>query len=382
MIANPIRGACLCAAMLLGVFCVDAHAQTPTPATSTLVVRLLAERALRVRLPLAVAGIRAESSAVAGLTVVAGPMVVTSSAAPESAAAVPTARATALPIRKAMETLVAIKPGMTRGFLARQLEFPRVRRAFETKADRVSRMFSELDVSSPELFFRVFKREQVLEIWTRNSGSGAFELLSTYPVCKLSGRLGPKRRQGDLQIPEGFYEIDLLNPQSEYHLSMRVDYPNEVDRARGAGERLGGDIYIHGGCATIGCVPVTDEWIEEIYVVALQARDAGQETIPVHIFPTRLDAAGLAWLATTYGRRFVDYPFWQNLQEGYAAFETSRTVPVVGYDSARYTFDRPAAAPRLEAVPGFDPDSMPVPIPTLIIPTAIAPLVGSVTGGG
>ena len=122
---------------------------------------------------------------------------------------------------------------------------------------------------------------------------------------------------------------------------MRVDYPNAVDRARGGTGRLGGDIYIHGGCATIGCVPVTDQWIEEIYLIAVQAREAGQETIPVHIFPTRLDTNGLAWLGDTYGPDFVDFPFWQNLQQGYLAFERTRTVPGVGYDGTRYTFAPP-----------------------------------------
>ncbi|MBW3553702.1 MAG: hypothetical protein KY466_09330 [Gemmatimonadetes bacterium] len=256
----------------------------------------------------------------------------------------------ALPVESVVSRLSTLRPGTTRSFLARQLEFPRVRRAYESRAVRVAGLFEDRRVETPEVFFRVFKREQVLEVWARNREAGSFQLLSTYPVCKLSGRLGPKRRQGDLQIPEGFYEIDLLNPTSQYHLSMRVDYPNAVDRARGGNERLGGDIYIHGGCATIGCVPVTDEWIEEIYLIAVSAREAGQQTIPVHIFPTRLDPAGLSWLGSTYGPQFVDYPFWQNLQEGYLAFETTRTVPVVGYDGARYTFSVPAAAPAIAGV--------------------------------
>ena len=249
--------------------------------------------------------------------------------------------AASLALKAGVTRLPELRPGATRSFLSRQLEFPRVRRAFETRAARVAGLFADVEVARPEVFFRVFKREQVFEVWARDRGEGSFELLSTYPVCKLSGRLGPKRREGDRQIPEGFYEIDLLNPQSSYHLSMRVDYPNAVDRARGGTGRLGGDIYIHGGCATIGCVPVTDQWIEEIYLIAVQAREAGQETIPVHIFPTRLDTNGLAWLGDTYGPDFVDFPFWQNLQQGYLAFERTRTVPGVGYDGTRYTFAPP-----------------------------------------
>lgn len=306
-------------------------------------VRLIAERAL-LRHPVAVVAAAIEHVRSAGPAGGTGADSGVNAARPSSV------RAT-LPVENVVSRLSTLRPGATRSFLARQLEFPRVRRAYESRAARVAGLFEDRQVATPEVFFRVFKREQVLEVWTRNREAGAFQLLSTYPVCKLSGRLGPKRRQGDLQIPEGFYEIDLLNPTSQYHLSMRVDYPNAVDRARGGEERLGGDIYIHGGCATIGCVPVTDEWIEEIYLIAVTARDAGQETIPVHIFPTRLDRAGLSWLGSTYGPEFVDYPFWQNLQEGYLAFEASRTVPVIGYDGARYTFSAPAiAAPTIAGV--------------------------------
>lgn len=253
----------------------------------------------------------------------------------------------------ALNAAERLRPGGTRSFLARQLEFPRVRHAYESKAERVDRLFQEVGIRVPEVFFRVFKREQVVEVWARERGTGGFELLNSYPVCNLSGRLGPKRREGDLQIPEGFYSIDLLNPWSDYHLSMHVDYPNAVDRARSDGRALGGDIYIHGGCATVGCLPVTDRWIEEIYLIAVQARNVGQRTIPVHIFPTRLDEEGMGWLERTYGRGFVDFPFWQNLQEGYLAFERTRLVPAVGHDAGVYTFMPGAPAPAASRVAGF-----------------------------
>ncbi|MEJ2503448.1 MAG: L,D-transpeptidase family protein [Gemmatimonadota bacterium] len=193
------------------------------------------------------------------------------------------------------------------------------------------------------VFFRVLKHEREFEVWARGRDQSAYRLLATYPVCEVSGRLGPKRRQGDFQIPEGFYTIDLLNPWSQYHLSMRVSYPNPVDRARGSHSNLGGDIYIHGGCSTIGCVPVTDEWIEEVYLIAVRARDAGQTSIPVHIYPTRLDEDGLRWLREMYGSTHVDYPFWANLAEGYRTFEATRMLPVIGYEGRRYTFREPPA---------------------------------------
>lgn len=231
------------------------------------------------------------------------------------------------------------QPGVE-AFLERQLEYPRVQRAYERKAERVEAVLEASGVDAiGEVFFRVFKREQELEVWVREPAGPAFTLVRTYPVCEISGQLGPKRAQGDLQVPEGFYTIDVFNPWSRFHLSMRVDYPNAVDRARGHRTALGGDIYIHGGCATIGCVPVTDEYIEEIYLLAASARDGGQQRIPVHIFPTRLDDDGLRWLADTYGAESVDYPFWQNLQQGYRAFERTGILPWVGHDGDRYTFD-------------------------------------------
>jgi murein L,D-transpeptidase YafK len=232
------------------------------------------------------------------------------------------------------------------GFLDRQLRFPRVRQAFSSRAETVDALFLAQGIAQPaELFFRVFKREQLLEVWARGAEAETFALLNTYPVCGTSGELGPKRHQGDEQIPEGFYSIDLFNPVSNFHLSLRVDYPNAVDRARGTRRGLGGDIFIHGGCATIGCVPVTDEWIEEIYLMAVRARDAGQDHIAVHMFPTRLDEAGMSWLYDTYGTDHPDLVFWLDLRLGYLAFEQTRTVPEVAQHRGRYVFPmgQPAA---------------------------------------
>lgn len=236
-------------------------------------------------------------------------------------------------------------------FLRQQLEFPRVREAWEEKGDRLSALFEEVGVDGAfEVYLRVFKREQELEVWARGEGDARFSRLRTYPVCRVSGELGPKREEGDEQIPEGFYGIDLLNPESDYHLSLRVDYPNAVDRVRGKAGSLGGNIFIHGGCSTIGCVPVTDDWIEELYLIAVEAREAGQRRIPVHIFPTRLDDAGFAWLRETYGEEHVDLPFWENLREGYQAFERSRTLPEIRPERGRYVIQPPAPRPLGRAV--------------------------------
>jgi murein L,D-transpeptidase YafK len=232
-------------------------------------------------------------------------------------------------------------------FRDRQLKYPRVQRAYEARAESVALLFQKRGVENPaEVFFRVFKREQLLEVWVRDADAESFIMLDTYPVCGTSGQLGPKREQGDGQIPEGFYFVDFFNPQSQFHLSLRVNYPNAVDRARGASGPLGGDIFIHGGCATIGCVPVTDQWIEELYLIAMTARDAGQDRIPVHMFPTRLDNDGFAWLTDTYGTDHPDHGFWADLRQGYLAFERKRVVPEVDQYRGRYVLPRGVAAPE------------------------------------
>ena len=123
-------------------------------------------------------------------------------------------------------------------------------------------------------------------------GKGPLVLVRSWPVCASSGDLGPKRRQGDLQVPEGIYRLDKLNPVSSYHLSLHVDYPNRADRIAGKREHignLGGDIMVHGECVTIGCIPIENDPIEELYLAVL---DAGLRP-PIHIFPARLDAAVL-----------------------------------------------------------------------------------------
>jgi murein L,D-transpeptidase YafK len=171
-----------------------------------------------------------------------------------------------------------------------------------------------------EVFVRVFKIGRKVEVWGRNQGAAGFELLRTYPVAACSGGLGPKRREGDGQVPEGFYTINRFNPSSLYHLSLGLDYPNATDRQRGEA-KPGGDIFIHGSNVTIGCVPITDALIEELYVLLVEARSAGQAEIPVHIFPFELNAETLRRY-----RQHRAYGFWQSLRPGYAYFEQHRNL--------------------------------------------------------
>ncbi len=228
------------------------------------------------------------------------------------------------------EVRLASAPGGT-GFISEQLGFTRVRGAMRATRGTLVEGFRALGEAFPPagVYVRVFKAEREVEVWVRGRGSDRYVRLRRYPICQVSGALGPKRMQGDRQMPEGFYEIESFNPQSDYHLSLRVNYPNAADEAFGRTGRLGGDIYLHGGCSTVGCVPVTDEHIRELYWLSVEARANGLERIPVHIFPTRMDSIGMAWLRPFGATRADLGPFWDELRAGYEFFERHRRVPGV-----------------------------------------------------
>ena len=192
-------------------------------------------------------------------------------------------------------------------------------------------LFADRGVPYPpeKIFIRVFKQEKILELWAFSGAENIFKLVKTYAVCNTSGNLGPKRREGDLQIPEGFYFIDRFNPKSNFYLSLGINYPNRSDRILGRKDEPGSDIFIHGGCATVGCIPITDESIKEVYWVAVQAKSNGPSKIPVHIFPTKLDIGALSRLKNAFPNDDTRINFWKNLQIGYNWFEKHRRLPTI-----------------------------------------------------
>ncbi|MEM9479866.1 MAG: murein L,D-transpeptidase family protein [Verrucomicrobiota bacterium] len=184
-----------------------------------------------------------------------------------------------------------------------------------------------------EVFVRIFKEESELEIWMRRHGSqDRYELVKTYPICTWSGSLGPKLAEGDRQAPEGFYFTNLgrLNPNSAYHLSFDIGYPNAYDRAHG---RTGSYIMVHGNCVSLGCFAMTDPGIEEIYGLVEAALQNGQSIVRIHSFPFRITDDRLAreasneWLS-----------FWKNLRGGYDWFEREGIPPNVEVREKRYVF--------------------------------------------
>lgn len=247
----------------------------------------------------------------------------------------------------------------SRAFLEAQLGFPRVRAAQERAEPELVRAFRRRGLPYPPaaVYLRVFKRERLVQLWVRPSGRERYVLFRVYRMCVLSGGLGPKRSQGDLQVPEGFYHVVRFNPTSSYDLSLKLNYPNEADRRRTPNvRRRGGDIYMHGGCQSVGCMPMTDREIEQIYWLALQARADGQASIPVAIYPTRLDDAGMRWLRRTFAGQTALLDFWSNLKRGYDAFQVSHVPPVAtaGFGGEYVFGSAPAPVVSLPAttVPG------------------------------
>lgn len=224
-------------------------------------------------------------------------------------------------------------------FKSDQLKFSRVKTAYSEKWSTVKGKLIKagIDTSRFELFIRAFKREAELEVWARSKNI-PYKLVETYTICSSSGELGPKRRQGDGQVPEGFYQVSVFNPTSSYHLSLGINYPNKSDKIIVGNANPGGDIMIHGNCVTIGCIPLTDAKIKEVYIMAVEARGNGQQNIPVHIFPSRFTEEKFTWLKAKAGDGKM-LAFWTNLREGYTFFENNRSLPSISVDGkGKYIF--------------------------------------------
>jgi murein L,D-transpeptidase YafK len=185
----------------------------------------------------------------------------------------------------------------------------------------------KVSTDSMELFLRVFKKEQKLEVWVKNKKDANFQFLEDYKICGKSGDLGPKRKEGDLQIPEGFYYIDRYEPQSYFHKALKINYPNPADKVQGHQETPGNDIFIHGACVSTGCIALSNQAIEDIYWLADKAKAAGQNFIDVHIYPFHFEEYTLED-ALKNNPKYKDYEaFWESLRSGFFYFEQQKTIP-------------------------------------------------------
>lgn len=202
----------------------------------------------------------------------------------------------------------------------------RVARARREWTQTTNARLKALKVEFPasRVFLRAYKQERELELWVGNA-DGPLKLYRTYAIAAASGELGPKRKEGDRQVPEGIYRVDRLNPASQFYLSIDLNYPNAYDREVGAA-RPGGDIFIHGDAKSIGCLAMTDPKIREIYPLVADAWRAGKNPVSCHIFPFRMTAANLAAAAKSQPKWAA---FWRQLQPVEAAFNRSFLVPRV-----------------------------------------------------
>ena len=195
------------------------------------------------------------------------------------------------------------------------------------------------------VFIRIFKQENRLELWL--SHDGAYRLFRSYPICRFSGKLGPKLAEGDHQAPEGFYQIarSQMNPKSRRYLAFNLGFPNIFDRNNG---RTGSYLMVHGGCSSVGCYAMTDEKVDEIYALMEAAFRRGQGEVPVHIFPFELTDEALAAHGDS---EWAD--FWANLKTGYDLFEQTGVPPVVGACGTTYVFNEETQRADCQLVTGW-----------------------------
>jgi len=218
-------------------------------------------------------------------------------------------------------------------FISNQLNYPRVANAFKEKEDSLKVQLSQKGINWPvkQLYIRSFKYDSQLEVWARNSNKDPFTLFKTYKVCALSGALGPKRFEGDYQVPEGFYFINAFNPNSSYHLSLGINYPNASDKIRSNGTHPGGDIFIHGTCTTVGCIPLQNQQIEELYILSAYAYNGGQQFIPVHIFPINFNNPKSLTVLLKAVKDDDRYKvFADQLKSVFDFFESTKKIPLIG----------------------------------------------------
>src|SRR5262249_51063996 len=214
------------------------------------------------------------------------------------------------------------------------------------------------------ILVRIFKEEAELEIWKQDA-EGRFALLKTYPICRWSGELGPKVKEGDRQAPEGFYNITpgQMNPNSNYYLAFNLGFPNAYDRAN---DRTGAFLMVHGDCSSSGCYAMTDEQIQEIYALGRDSFLGGQKSFQVQAYPFRMTPLNMA-----RHRNSPHMAFWRMIKEGNDHFEVTKAEPHVEVCEKRYVFD--AHAPGNAATPlTFHPREK---CPVYEVPEAIATAV-------
>jgi murein L,D-transpeptidase YafK len=205
------------------------------------------------------------------------------------------------------------------------------------KEDTLQKQFVAAGLQWPpkEIYLRSFKYDSQLEVWVRNNDNEQFKLFKSYRICALAGSFGPKRMEGDYQVPEGFYYINKFDPRSEYHFALGINYPNISDKicSDSMNQNPGSGILIHGSCVTVGCIPIMDEPIEEVYILAANAKSNGEDFIPVHIFPVRYNnTKSMDIFNKTVKDNDGIKHFAAQIKQVYDYFEEHKKLPLISID--------------------------------------------------
>ena len=220
-------------------------------------------------------------------------------------------------------------------FLNDQKKYERVKASIKEKEKIIREELRKNNLTTDNLniLITVFKDEKLVHIYAKKISETTYKEILSYPICEVSGELGPKRKNGDNQVPEGFYYINMFNPNSNFYLSLGINYPNLADKRKSKSKDPGSNIFIHGSCVTIGCIPMTDDKIKEIYLYAVFARNNGQLKIPVYIFPFEMTHSNFEKYTSqhTDNKELID--FWTNLKKGFDKFEKEKKELNISVDS-------------------------------------------------
>lgn len=217
-------------------------------------------------------------------------------------------------------------------YVSLQAATSKVLGAYSKVEDSLRKQFESKKITWPprQVYVRSFKYDRQVEVWVKGNEEDPFKLFKTYRMCMQSGTLGPKRMEGDYQMPEGFYYINEFKPNSNFHLALGLNYPNASDRMLSDAHRPGGDIYIHGGCVSTGCIAISDQPIEELYVLTTHAKEQGQEFIPVHVFPVKYSVKkSFDYLAQATKENQTLQKFAISLKSAFDKFEEKKQLPLI-----------------------------------------------------
>lgn len=217
-------------------------------------------------------------------------------------------------------------------YVSLQAATSKVLSTYSKVEDSLRKQFESKKIAWPpqQVYVRSFKYDRQVEVWVKGNDEDPFKLFKTYRMCMQSGTLGPKRMEGDYQMPEGFYYINEFKPNSNFHLALGLNYPNASDRMLSDSHRPGGDIYIHGGCVSTGCIAISDQPIEELYVLTTHAKEQGQEFIPVHVFPVKYNVKkSFEYLAQATKENQSLQKFAISLKSAFDKFEEKKQLPLI-----------------------------------------------------